>query len=177
MTLAKTLLAIALPFALSAGCALDVGSSADGLAIETNSNVGTNLCGQTSQQWLDDDARWPVDTIVAGDMEFTKDGLVSFVRTHPEPRTGLIAEMAAVQLNMAIGLVIPDDILIDLVDADGRVMAPDDGDIPPPIAIDDFESLRNYNSIVARDCFSYNADVAQVTPGVRDLRENLVADD
>lgn len=177
MKLAKTLLAVALPFVLSAGCALDVGSSADGLTIETNNDFGINRCGQTSQQWIDDDARWPVDTIVAGDMQFTKDELVSYLQTNPGTRAELIAEMAAVQLNMAVGLEIPGGLLEELEAADGLLMADESGTgTPPPVAIDDFANLRGYNTLFERDCFVNVAEVAQITPGIKDLRPDLVVE-
>lgn len=175
MTLAKTLLAAALPLVLSAGCALDMGTSAEGLTTETNSDFGINACGQTLQKSLQE-AEWSLDTIIAGDMEFTKEDLQEYMETNPGFRTDLIAEMAAVQLNMAVGLVIPDDVLDGLVSADDFLMAPkdDDGSVPPLVAIEDFRDLRSFNRNVAGICFEGDGQVAAVAEGVEDVRDNTV---
>lgn len=173
MKLAKTLLAIALPLALSAGCALDVGTSAEELTIDTNEGFGTNLCGQSIARWLGE-PDWPVDTIVAGDMEFTKDELVDYMKTNPNDRSALIGEMAAVQLNMAVGLVVPDVVIDGLIAADDLLMAPkDDAGDPPPVAIEDFDALTGFNTEVSRDCLNQATTEAEVTPGIVDLRDDV----
>jgi hypothetical protein len=174
MKLAKIILAVALPLALSAGCAMDVGSSADGLTTELNNDFGINLCGQTINSWMGD-SEWPIDTIVAGDMEFTKEDLVEYMQTYPGFKAELMAEMAAVQLNMAVGLTIPDSVLDGLIAADDYVMANknDDGSVPPPVALDDFESLRSFNRYGAGICQDLGADVAEVADGVQDIRDGI----
>jgi hypothetical protein len=174
MKLSKTILAVALPLALSAGCALEVGSSADGLTIETNNDFGVNICGQTINSWVGG-AEWPIDTIVAGDMELTKDDLVEYMQTYPGFKAELMAEMAAVQLNMAVGLTIPDEVLDGLIAADDFIMAnkADDGSTPPLVNLDDFESLREFNRYGAGICQDVGADQAEVAEGTEDIREGI----
>ena len=108
-------------------------------------------------------------------MQFTKDELVSYLQTNPGARADLIAAMATVQLNMAVGLIIPTDVVEELEAADG-LLATDEGGTgtPPPVAIDDFATLSDYKSIFERDCFVSPAEVAQLTPGVIDLRPDIV---
>jgi len=191
MKLSQTLLAIALPLALSAGCAMDVGSSSNELTVDTNSDFGINSCGQSVQRWLGD-APWPVDTVVAGDMEFTKDELVDYTQQNPGARADLIAEIAAAQLNMTVALEIPDGVIAELVAADDLLMAPDDiNGTPPPVNIDDFGNLTGFNTHAELDCYQGGSEVAQEvvptgdrrddlvfpTEETRDLRPNLVAGD
>ena len=174
MKLANTLLAIALPLALSAGCAMDVGSNAEALTVDTNPDFGINACGQTTARWLGE-ADWPIDTIVAGDMELTKGELVEYTETHPGARADLIAEIAAAQLNMTVGLIIPDGVVEDLIAADDVVMAPDtDTGTPPPVNIDDFGDLRDFNAFANLDCFTGGGDVAQEVLRTVDTRDDLV---
>ena len=191
MKLTKTLLAIALPLALSAGCAMDVGSSTDGLTIDTNSDFGINECGQTTERWIDDDD-WPIETIVAGDIEFTQGELLEYIVDNPGPRAELIAEIAAAQLNMTTALVIPDGVIEELVAADDLLMAPDDETgTPPPVNIGEFGSISDFNNHAELDCFQGGSVVAepvnqtvdtrdnlvQPTPGTPDLRPNLVTEE
>ncbi len=176
MKLSKIILAVALPLALSAGCAMDVGTSAEGLTTETDNDFGINECGQTLQNRLAD-ADWPLETIVAGDMEFTKDDLVSYFESSPGLRADLMAEMAAVQLDMAVGLDIPDEVLDGLVAADEfltMAQKDDDGSIPPLVNFDDFESIRNFNRNNLGICFSGDSVTADVLPGVKDIRDGIV---
>lgn len=175
MKLTKIILAVALPLALSAGCALDeVGSSADGLTIDLNNDFGINICGQTTNSWVGD-SEWPIDTIVAGDMEFTKEDLVDYMQTFPGPKAELMGEMAAVQLNMAVGLTIPDEVLDGLIAADDFIMAnkDDDGSTPPLVNLDDFENLREFNLYGAGICQDVGADQAEVAEGNEDIREGI----
>ena len=191
MKLAKTLLTIALPLALSAGCAMDVGTDANGLTVDTNSDFGINSCGQSIHSWLGD-TPWPVDTVVAGDMEFTKDELIDYTQQNPGARADLVAEIAAAQLNMTVALEIPDGVITDLVAADDFLMAPDDETgTPPPVNFDDFSNLTDFNTHAELDCFQGGGEVAQEviptgdrrddlvfpTERTRDLRPNLVYED
>ncbi len=191
MKLTQTLLTIALPLALSAGCAMDVGTTANDLTVETNNDFGINTCGQSVQRWLGD-SPWPVDTVVAGDMEFTKDELVEYTEQNPGARAELIAEIAAAQLNMTMALEIPDGVIAELVAADDLLMAPDDETgTPPPVNIDDFSNLTDFNTHAELDCFQGGSEVAQEvlptgdrrddlvfpTEETRDLRPNLVFED
>ena len=173
MKLAKTILAIALPIAvLSTGCALDVGTSGDGLTIDRDSDFGVNSCGEPTFRWLGE-AEWPIETIVAGDMEFTKDDLVDYVKTAPASRATLVADMAAVQLNMALGVVIPDSVLDDLVTADDLLMAPtDDVSVPPPVNLDDFNDLVGFG-FGGGVCLELDPEVAEIAAGTVDLRDNI----
>ena len=174
MKFTKTLLAIALPVALSAGCAMDVGSNADGLTIDTNNDFGINACGNPVGRWLGE-AEWPVDTIVAGDMEFTKGELVDYVRTNPGVRADLISEIAAAQLNMATALVIPEGVINDLVAADDLLMAPDDGTGTPPLVnIEDFGNISDFNDHASLGCFFDTAQVAQESDRTVDTRDNVL---
>ena len=173
MKLSNTLLAIALPLALSAGCAMDVGSSSEDLTIDVNGDFGINECGQSTQRWLGE-SHWPVDTVVVGDMEFTRDELVDYVEANPGDRTALIAELAAAQLNMAVGIVLPDGVMEDLVAGDDMVMAPDEGGTPPPVNFDDFGDLVDYNSRADLDCFEGGLGIAQEVPRTVDTRDDIV---
>jgi len=174
MKLTKTLLAIALPLALSAGCAMDVGSSTEGLTTESNSDFGINVCGQSTNRWLGE-AEWPIDTIVAGDMEFTKGELTEYTERHPGARADLIAEIAAAQLNVTVGLVIPDNALEELLSADDVVMAPDNEDgTPPPVNLDDFGNLGDFNANADLDCFLRGDQLAQEVERTVDTRDDLV---
>ena len=173
MKLTKILLAVALPLALSAGCAMDVGTDSNGLVKEENSNFATNVCGQSIQHWLGD-APWPVDTIVAGDMEFTKGELIDYTQQNPGARTDLISEIAAAQLNMTVALVIPDGLVDDLVAADDLLMADEDGGTPPPVNIDDFGDLTDFNDPSSVECFEAGNQVAQEVIPTGDRRDDLV---
>lgn len=173
MKITKTLLAIALPLTLSAACAMDVGSSSDALTADINGDFGIDTCGQSTANWLGE-AEWPVDTIVAGDMEFTKGELVDYIQQNPGARSTLIAEIAAGQLNITAGLEIPDGVIDDLVAADNLVMADEDRDAPPPVNIDDFGNLADFNQFADLDCFFDNGQVAQETIQTVDTRDNLV---
>lgn len=192
MKITKTLLAIALPVALSAGCAMDVGSSSDGLTIQENSDFGINQCGGTIERWIDD-ADWPIETVVAGELEFTQGELMEYIINNPnDPRTELIGALAAAQLNMTTALVIPDGVIAELVAADDLLMAPDDEDgTPPPVNFDDFSNIQDFNNFAALDCFEGGAvvaepveqtvdtrdDLVQPTPGTLDLRPNLFTEE
>ena len=173
MKFSKIVLAAALPLVLSAGCALDVGTSSEGLTTERDSDFGINACGQSLSNNL---ARteWPLGTtIVAGDMEFAQDDLIEYMDSNPGLRTDLIAEMAAIQLDMVVGLEIPDDVLDGLISADDLLMAPTVDVIPGTIAIDDFASLRNFNRRNVGVCLSGDAQLAEVVAGTQDVRDGI----
>ena len=174
MKITKIILAAALPLVLSAGCALDVGTSSEGLTTERDSDFGINECGQTLSNNLAQ-AEWPLETIVAGDMEFTQDDLIEYMDSNPGLRADLMAEMAAVQLDMAVGLEIPDTVLDGLIAADELLMAPknDDGSIPPIVAIDDFKLLQKYNRRYLGVCYAGDAAVAEVVAGTQDIRDGI----
>ncbi len=171
MKLSKLLFAIAMPLVLSAGCAMDVGSSSEGLTADPNSDFGINECGQSTQRWLDE-SQWPVDSIVAGDMEFTRDELVDYIAQNPGARSALIAEIAAAQLNMTVALEIPDGVIEDLVAADDFLMAPADGILPP--IVDDFGDLSGFNNRANLECFTGGGQQAEGTNPQRDLRNGIV---
>ena len=173
MKIAKTLLAIALPLTLSAACAMDVGSSSDALTADINGDFGINACGQSTANWIGD-AEWPVDTIVAGNMEFTKSELVDYIQQNPGARSALIAEIAAGQLNITAGLEIPDGVIEELVAADNLVMADEDGTTPPPVNIDEFGNLADFNQFADLDCFIAGGQVAQETIQTVDTRDDIV---
>ncbi len=174
MKLTKIILAAALPLVLSAGCAMDVGTSSEGLTTERDSDFGINECGTSLQSTLAE-ADWPIETIVAGDMEFTKEDLIQHFETNPGLLADLIAEMAAVQLDMAVGLELPDEVIDGLIAADDFVMANknDDGSIPPPVNLDDFEALRDFNRVGLAFCFTGDGVTAEILPGDEDIREGI----
>ncbi len=175
MKLSKIVLAVALPLVLGAGCAMDVGTDSEGLTTETDSDFGINECGDTLQSRLAE-TEWPLDTIVAGDMEFTKEDLVEYFESNPGLRADLVAEIAVIQLDMAVGLEIPDDILDGLIAADDMLMAPksDDGSIPPLVNLDDFEALHGFNRRGLGVCYTGDAQTAEVAGGTKDVRDNTV---
>ena len=174
MKLSKIILAAALPLVLSAGCAMEVGTSSEGLTTERDNDFGINECGESLQNTLAE-ADWPIETIVAGDMEFTKEDLIEHFETNPGLRSDLMAEMAAVQLDMAVGLVLPDDVIDGLIAADEFLMAPkdDDGSTPPLVNLDDFASLRDFNRAGLAFCFTGDGVTADILPGTEDVREGL----
>ncbi|MCP4444528.1 MAG: hypothetical protein GY811_04180 [Myxococcales bacterium] len=191
MKLAKILLALTLPLALSAGCAMDIGSNTDGLTIDTNSDFGIDKCGQTTQRWIDDD-NWPIETVVIGELEFTQGELLEYIVTNPGDRTALIAEIAAAQLNMTVALELPDGVIEELIAAEGWLMAPDDENgTPPPVNLDDFGNIADFNNHASRVCFigggetnqgveqtvDTRDDIVQPTPGMVDLRSNISVDE
>lgn len=163
MSITRILLALALPLSLTAGCALDVGSSTDELRDDRYPNDGLIDCGRTVQRWLE--VEWPVETIVAGDMEFTRADLTEYLDTSPGDRATMIGELAATQLNMALGFEVPDTVLGGVITVDEWIMAPDnDGYMPPPVAIEGFEAISGFNSELERDCFYAPTEVQDV-PG------------
>ena len=175
MKISRIILAAALPLVLSTGCAMDVGTSSEGLTTETDSDFGINACGQTLSNNLGR-TEWPMETIVAGDMELSQDDLVEYMDSNPGLRSDLMAEMAAIQLDMAVGFEIPDTVLDGLIAADEMLMAPtsDDGFVPPIVAVDDFDALRRFNRRNLGICFSGDAQTAEVVAGTVDVREGLV---
>lgn len=175
MKISKIILAVALPLALSAGCALDVGSSSDGLTTDTNNDFGINACGESLQTRIIE-SDWSVGTVVAGDMEFTKDDLIEQFETNPGLSSDLLAEIAGVQLDMAAGLEIPDSVLDGMIEAEEFLMAPkdDDGRIPPIVAVDDFASLQNFNRRGLATCLESDFAVNTIAEGTQDLREGIV---
>ncbi len=191
MNISKTLLAFALPLALSAGCAMDVGSDADSLTINTNNDFGIDLCGGTIDRWIDD-ADWPLDSVVIGDLELTQGELMDYIVNNPGDRGELVGALAAAQLNMTTALEIPEGVFEELIAADDLLMAPDDeGGTPPPVNIDDFSNIQDFNNHANLDCFAGGAvvaesveqtvdtrdDLVQPTPGTLDRRPNLFVDE
>jgi hypothetical protein len=176
MKLSKIILAVALPLVLTTGCALDVGTSSEGLTTETDSDFGINACGQTLESRLAS-AEWPLETIVAGDMEFTKEDLIEYFETNPGLEAELVAEIAVVQMDMAVGLEIPDPVLDGLIAVDELLMAPkdDDGSIPQLVNLDDFDSLRRFNRKGLGICFTGDTSVtAEVVGGTKDVRDDII---
>lgn len=175
MKLSKIILAVALPLVLTTGCALDVGTSSEGLTTETDSDFGINACGDTLQSRLIS-GDWPVETIVAGDMEFTKEDLVEYFETNPGVEADLVAEIAVIQMDMAVGLEIPDPVLDGLIAVDELLMAPktDDGSIPPLVNLDDFESLQSFNRKGLGICFDGSVVNAEVVSGTKDVRSDTI---
>jgi hypothetical protein len=151
----------------------DVGSSANGLTTDLFSDFGADQCGGPIQKWID--TEWPIDTIAAGDMVFTKGELIDYFETHDDFRATLVGEMAAVQLDMAVGRIVPDSVLDNLLEADEWLMTDDTG-IPPLVVVGTFEDLNDFNSAVGLDCLNFDAANAEVTPQTIDVRDDLVED-
>ena len=171
MKISQTLIALAIPLTLASGCALEVDSSSDSLTVDQFADFGINRCGGAIENIFEDE--WPIDTIVAGDMVMTQQDLIEYVHANPGDRAALIAEVAHVQLDMAVGLVIPDPVLEEFVNADDVLMTADLDDVPPPVISEDFGDLLGYSSEVAKDCFVFDNVSAEATPITIDVRDNL----
>lgn len=167
MKLTKTLLYASMPFILFASaCVLDVDTRAESLTTEVNPNFGVNDCGESLQQSLLR-ADWPIDTILAGDMELTKEELLDHLQSNPGVRSDLIAEMAAAQLNMVVAMQVPSGVLDDLAAADRWLAtSEEDEEAPPTIIVDGgFGSLRGFNRSRGLECFDNPPSVLEQTAG------------
>lgn len=173
----KKIVSLALPLVAIGGCAMDVESTTRDLRVDHGQPGQSGVaCPVDSDGWL---AReWPVETVVAGDMEFERHELIAYVEKNPGPMSALVAEMAAVQLNLAAGLEAPDGVMEALVDADEWVMARperEEEEVPPVVAVDISERLYSFNIGVQTNCFRGTLEESMAeSPFQEDLRDNLV---